>query len=106
MNVLTETFLSLAACFTSISECESLILKGHQVSKRRVELVCAQLVSGVLFPGDDHRKYKIRPNAVPESLKDNIRKHIVFSSQESHYSRSSNKKQKNLPVGLSIAWMY
>ena len=77
MNVLTETFLSLAACFTSISECESLILKGHQVSKRRVELVCAQLVSGVLFPGDDHRKYKIRPNAVPESLKDNIRKHIL-----------------------------
>ena len=42
-----------------------------------------------------------------ESIKDQVREHILsFPSQESHYSRSNNKMRKYSPEGLSIAQMY
>lgn len=64
-------------------------------------------MSGVLFSGDSRGKHNNRPNRVDESIKDQVREHILsFPSQESHYSRSNNKMRRYLPEGLSIAQMY
>ena len=91
----------------SIQVCKKTFQTAHAITKRRVENVCVKLVSGVLFSGDGRGKHDNRPNRMDESLKDQIREHIgSYPSQESHYSRSSNRKRKYLSEGLSIARMY
>ena len=91
----------------SVQVCKKIFLTVHAVTKRRVENICAKVVSGVLFSGDGRGKHNKRPNKITGPLKDQIREHInSFPSQESHYSRSSNRKRKYLPEGLSIARMY
>ena len=91
----------------SIQVCKKTFQTVHAITKRRVENVCVKLVSGVLFSGDGRGKHDNRPNRMDEYLKDQIREHIgSYPSQESHYSRSSNRKRKYLSEGLSIARMY
>lgn len=91
----------------SVQVCKKIFQTVHAITKRRVENICEKLVSGVLFSGDSRGKHDNRPNRINESLKDQIREHIrSYPSQESHYSRSSNRKRKYLSEGLSIARMY
>ena len=67
----------------------------------------SKIVSGTLFSGNCQGKHRNRRNRVDSTSKYQVREHILsFPSQESHYSRSSNKKRKYLPEGLSIARMY
>ena len=87
--------------------CKKAFCEIHRISKRRVEIACKKLTSGVLFSGDERGKHKNRPHAINEELKAQVREHISsFPSQESHYSRHNNKRRKYLPANLSIARMH
>jgi hypothetical protein len=71
-----------------VKVCKQAFCEIHGVGKRRVEILCEKLVSGVLFSGDNRGKHNNRPHATSDDLKAQIREHM--SSQESHYSRHDN----------------
>lgn len=90
-----------------INVCKQAFCQIHAIGKRRVEVLCKKVVSGVLFSGDNRGKHKNRPHAICNELKTQIREHITsFPCRESHYSRHDNRQRKYLPDGLSIARMY
>ena len=90
-----------------VKVCKEGFCQIHAIGKRRVEVLCEKIASGIFFSGDDRGKHKNRPHAIAEELKAQVREHISsFPCRESHYSRSDNKGRKYLPEGLSIARMY
>ena len=90
-----------------VKVCKLAFCQIHSIGKRRVENVCEKIAAGVLFSGDERGKHDNRPHSTSEKLKVQIRAHISsFPCQESHYSRSDNRKRKYLPENLSIARMH
>ena len=90
-----------------VKVCKLAFCQIHSIGKCRVENVCEKIAAGVLFSGDERGKHDNRPHSTSEELKVQIRAHISsFPCQESHYSRSDNRKRKYLPENLSIARMH
>ena len=87
--------------------CKQAFCLLHAIGKRRVEVLCEKLTSGVLMSRDSRGRHSTRPRNIPEDLRVQVREHISsFPSQESHYSRSNNRSRLYLPENLSIARMY
>ena len=64
------------------------------ISKRRVELICSKLSSGVIISGDGRGKHSSQSCSIAEELKVQVREHISsFPCRESHYSRHDNQKR-------------
>lgn len=102
-----EATLTVTSSGDRIKVCKQAFCQLHAIGKRRVEVLCSKLSSGVIIAEEGRGKHSSRPRTIAEELKAQVREHISsFPCQESHYSRHYNKKRKYLPENLSIARMY
>jgi len=90
-----------------VEVCKKTFCDLHAVGKRRVEIIAAKILSGIILSGDERGRHHNRPKKVPEEAKEKVREHIKsFPQRKSHYSQKDNRKRKYLSENLSISRMY
>lgn len=85
--------------------CKKMVCLTYQVTQRRVQILVEKLKNGNSI-GDQRGKHSNRPHKIVDAEKQSVMEHIVsFPSQESHYGRSTSKKNCLSP-DLTLKKMY